>query len=63
VKPNTLPRAYHRNYVAQKMGKTLKYRRRNELGHITGCATEEKCSTVIAQNTVVMQRLERALDR
>ena len=23
----------------------------------------EKCSTVIAQNTVVMQRLERALDR
>lgn len=31
--------------------------------HITGCATEEKCSTVIAHNTVVMQRLERALDR
>jgi hypothetical protein len=35
---NILPTAYRRNYVVQKLGETLKYRRRNELSHITECA-------------------------
>jgi len=49
--------------VAQKTGETLKFGRRNELGHITGCATEERCADVIAQNTLMMERLEKALDK
>ena len=48
--------------MAQKMGETLKDRGRNELGHITDCATEERCADVIAQNTLMMERLEKALD-
>ena len=29
--------------------------------HITDCATEEHCTDVIAQNTAMMERLEKAL--
>ena len=39
VRRNILSIAYRQNYVAQKLSETLKYRRMNELGHITECAT------------------------